>query len=274
MGIIKRHPILFALFGFFFITLPGAVEAYWSLAEKVRGVEMPNLNISWLNWFLPVVGILLLLFIIYQVRQKGDQVIHEKPKPLPKKLSQEQVAERLAFIRQSRAVSERLFKNIQGAETRSIYSIVRDICAEEPIREYIAGDGLAGQTVRLLTRYLDDLFSRAGSFQSYIKELSTTSLDDINIRSICNTVRELVLYYRRLVDETMKMFDNFESKGVRSLWREDRWAPRIHRELADNYDELMRLVIDLKVVTPSDARDLLPNDDQTSKFPRTSPWWT
>lgn len=270
MGIIKRHPILFALLGFFFITLPSTMEAYWSLAEKVRGVEMPNLNISWLNWFLPIVGILLLLFIIYQVRRKGGQVIYENLKPLPEKLSQEQVAERLAFIRQSRVVSERLFKNSQGAENRSIYSIVRDISGEAPVRGYIAEDGLAGQTVRLLTRQLDDLFSRTSSYHRYTEELSVPILDDAAIRSVCNTTRELLLDYRRLVDETLEILKNMGERGVKNLWDKAPWAARIHRGLADNYDELMRLVTDLRGITPKSYKDILPNDDQLSKFPRAS----
>ncbi|MFC1929504.1 hypothetical protein ACFLW6_01355 [Chloroflexota bacterium] len=270
MGIIKRHPILFALLGFFFVTLPSAVEAYWSLAEKVRGVEMPNLSITWLNWFLPIVGFLLLLFVIFQGRRKGDQVGNDSPKPLRKKPSQEQVAERLTFIKQSQAVSERLFKNSQGAENRSICSIVRDMSVEAPIREYIAEDGLASQTVRLLIREFDDLFRRTSNHHKYTEELSVSSLDDTAIRSVCNTTRELVIDYRRLVDETMQVLKNMGERGVANLWDEAPWASRIHRGLADNYDELMRLVTDLKGTTPKGYKDILPNDDQLSKFPRAS----
>jgi len=206
-------------------------------------------------------------------RRKKVDSASKVQKPIKGTLSQEQVAERLAFIQHLRTVAERLFKNTKGAENQSIYFIVRDICKEEPIREYIVRDNLASQTLRFLTRQLDDLFTRTSNYHRYTKELSVSSLDEATIHSLCNTTSELILDYRRLVDETMKMFDNLESRGVRSLWRENSWAPRIHGELADNYDELMRLVVDLKKVTPSDAGDLLPKDDQTSKFPRTSPWW-
>lgn len=187
-------------------------------------------------------------------------------------LSHEQVAENLTFIQQLRAVVERLLKNSQGAETRSIKSIAHDICSERPVREYIASDGLAGQTDRLLTHQLDDFFIRVSNYQRQVEGLSVANLDDTNINSICNTTRELVFDYRRLVDEVMVMLTNLENRGVEALWHKTPWSVRIHRELADNYDELMRLVVDLKTATPSYARDLLPKDDQTSKFKRASLW--
>jgi len=194
------------------------------------------------------------------------------PQSMSATLSQEEVAERHAFIQQLRAVVERLLKNSQGAETRSIKSIAHDICSETPVRQYITSDGLAGQTDRLLTHQLDDFFIRVSNYQRQVEGLSVGNLDDTNINSICNTTRELVFDYRRLVDEVMVMLTNLENRGVKALWHKAPWSVRIHRELSDNYDELMRLVVDLKTVTPSYARDLLPKDDQTSKFKRASLW--
>lgn len=185
-------------------------------------------------------------------------------------LSEGYVAERHAFIKQLQAVAERLFKNSQGAEVQSVYSIVHDICKESPVKEYIAKDGLANQTVRLLMHQLDDLFGQVSSYQRDTIKLSIANLDNASIRSFCNTTNKLILYYRRLVDETMGMLKNLENREVKNLWDKSPWPVRIHQELADNYDELMRLVRDLKAITPSDARDLLPNDNQTSKFPRSA----
>ncbi len=185
-------------------------------------------------------------------------------------LSEGHVAERHAFIKQLQAVAERLFKNSQGAEVQSVYSIVHDICKESPMENYISKDGLANQAVRLLMHQLDDLFGQVSSYQRDTIELSIADLDNTSICSFCNTTNELILYYRRLVDETMGMLKNLENRGLESFWHKNPWSVRIHRELADNYDELMRLVRDLKAITPSDARDLLPNDDQTSKFPRSA----
>lgn len=194
------------------------------------------------------------------------------PQSMSETLSQEKVVERHAFIQQLQAVVERLFKNSQWASNRSISSIAHDICSEKPVREYIASDGLAGQTDRLLTRQLDDFFIRVSEYQSQVKGLSVGNLDDTSINRNCNTVRELVFNYRRLVDEVMVMLTNLGNRGVEDVWGEAPWAARIHRELADNYDELMRLVVDLKTVTPSYARKLLPKDDQTSKFERAFLW--
>lgn len=187
-----------------------------------------------------------------------------------KGLTQEQVVEHVVFIKSLRAVGGQLLKNSQGAETRSIKSMAHDICSETPVREYIASDGLAGQIDRLLTHQLDDFFIRVSNYQRQVEGLSIGNLDDTNINSICNTTRELVSDYRKLVDEVMVMLTNLENRGVEALWHKAPWSVRIHRELADNYDELMRLVVDLKAVTPSYARDLLPKDDQTSKFKRAS----
>ncbi len=196
--------------------------------------------------------------------QKASEMIQRG-----RELTQEQVAERLAFIQQLRGVAERLLKNSQGAETLSISSILRELFKEPPVKDYTANDGLANQAVHLLKNQLDDLFTRVSSHQRQTEELST-SLDDSDVLSICNTTSRLVLDYRQLVDETLILLDNLAKKGVPALWQSTPWSVRIHRGLADNYDELMRLVADLRMATPKDARSVLPKDSQLTKFPRAS----
>lgn len=185
-------------------------------------------------------------------------------------LSQEQVADRKVFIRQLQAIAEQLCKNIQGANTDSITSILRGICNETPVREYNVEDSLSNQTCHLLTDQLDNLFSQASNYQREVKELSLHNLDDARVNSLCNTTRQLTLDYRKAVDAVMTMLGNLESKGLEPIWNNPPWSMRIHRRLADNYDELMRLLRDFKRVTPDNTRDFLPKDDETSNFPRVS----
>lgn len=185
-------------------------------------------------------------------------------------LSQEKVADGKAFIRQLQAIAEQLCKNIQGANADSITSILRDICNETPVREYNVEDSLSNQTCHLLTDQLDNLFGQASNYQREVKELSLYNLDDAGVHSLCNTTRQLTLDYRKAVGEVMMILKNLESKGLEPIWNKPPWSVRIHRTLADNYDELMRLLKDFKRVTPDNARDLLPKDDGTSNFPRGS----
>ena len=74
MGIFKRHPLLFAFLAFVFISLPSAIDAYWSLSEKFRDVDMPSLNLGILTWLLPILGIALFGFVFWQVRKAPKQV--------------------------------------------------------------------------------------------------------------------------------------------------------------------------------------------------------
>lgn len=272
MRFIKRHAILFAVLGFLLLTLPSAVDTYWSLIEKLQEVNMPSLSLGVLDRLLPLTGLVLFVIVLWQIRKSRvgmtDQQILTSTK-LSQKLTHEQAAERLAFIRHLQSVAEQLVKNSQGAETLSIFSIFDGICREPQVREYIEGDGLAKQASRILKKQLEGLVDRVSRHQKQTEEL-TTDLSDDDIHSFCNTTNRLVLDYRQLVDEVLEMLNNLAQKGVPALWDSAPWSVRIHRSLADNYDEVMRLVADLKMATPRFARDLLPKNNQLSKFPRAS----
>jgi hypothetical protein len=184
--------------------------------------------------------------------------------------TQDEIAERLVFIQKLRAVARRLLKNAQISQTHSVTSIICDLDEEVSQTGYTAKETITNQAFHLLGYDLGNLLTQTGNFQSSTEELSTTTLDDANIHSICNTTRNLVIDYRRLVDESCTLLKNLEDKGVGSYWTKPPWSVRIQKELADNYDELMRLVIDLRASTPQNYQDLLPNDDHLRKFPRLS----
>ncbi len=195
-----------------------------------------------------------------------------KTKQTKEKLNQEQILERQTIIRQVQAVSERLFKNSQGADSRAITSIFREIIKESPVSESMSKNNMVSQCIRLMNNELNDLFNEVGKFHRSTEELTVSGLDDSTLNSIFNTTRNLILNYRRIVDEVRECFNSFASVGIEPLWKKAPWSIRIHRELADNYDELMRLVTDLNSMAPKRMRDLLPHDDQLSKFPRASLW--
>ncbi|MFC1987391.1 hypothetical protein ACFLVH_02465 [Chloroflexota bacterium] len=77
MSIIKRHPIVFAVLSFIILTLPGALNAWWSLWGKIKGVEMPSLNFGWLNWLLPILGLILFTTVILQARKSTATVMSD-----------------------------------------------------------------------------------------------------------------------------------------------------------------------------------------------------
>ena len=71
MELVKRHPALFALLSFFLITLPGAIDSWISLEERAK--NMLNLE-HWFLWVSPIVGLVLLVIIIYQLRERKKRL--------------------------------------------------------------------------------------------------------------------------------------------------------------------------------------------------------
>ena len=202
--------------------------------------------------------------------QNGEIYGVGKTTQLGQDLSQEQVAENLTFIQHLQAVAERLLKNCQGSESQSIISILQDITQKELVIKYVANDKndkLLEQIFRLLKHQIDDFTERAIINHRETNKLSAPEISGDDISSQCNLTNRLLLDYRRLVNEILKLLDDLWMKGL-LISTSPPWSVRIHRNLADNYDELMRLVTDLRACTPKTPRDLLPKDDQLSKFPR------
>ncbi|MFC1983252.1 hypothetical protein ACFLV5_05680, partial [Chloroflexota bacterium] len=84
----------------------------------------------------------------------------------------------------------------------------------------------------------------------------------------CNRISQAVSEYRHLVGEWMKFTEVLAEKGVPRFWEKAPWSVNIHKKLADDYDELMALVKNLRNATPRAFQGLLPGDNQLTKFPR------
>jgi hypothetical protein len=84
---IKQHPLLFAILGFIFLTIPSAIDAYWSLSEKLSEADMPTLNLGIISWLLPLLGIMLFILVLWQIQK------------LPKESNNTEEIEQAAIIR-------------------------------------------------------------------------------------------------------------------------------------------------------------------------------
>ncbi len=100
------------------------------------------------------------------------------------------------------------------------------------------------------------------------EKLTASTITGDDIRNECNRISQAVREYRSLVDEWMKFMEALAEKGVPRFWKEAPWQMKIHKNLADDYDELMTFVKNLHNATPRTFQDLLPKDDQLAKFPR------
>ncbi len=67
MGFVRKHPLLFAVIALIFVTIPGAIDAWWSLLEKLNGVAMPSLELGFLYWIFPILGLVLFVIIVRQL---------------------------------------------------------------------------------------------------------------------------------------------------------------------------------------------------------------
>ncbi|MFC1958976.1 hypothetical protein ACFLV6_03610, partial [Chloroflexota bacterium] len=61
-------------------------------------------------------------------------------------------------------------------------------------------------------------------------------------------------------------------KGVPKFWEKVPWPVNIHKKLADDYDELMAFIKNLRNATPRAFQNLLPKDNQLTNFPRVPLW--
>lgn len=183
-------------------------------------------------------------------------------------LTQEHIAERLSFIQQLRATQDRLVKNVHYNIPESVAHFFTKFCEEPDVRTITQPDNMAAISVRLITERFHDLTFQSLEHKERGKKLTASTITDDDIRYECNKISQAVREYRRMVDEWMKFTEALAVKGVPRFWEKSPWSVNIHKKLADDYDELMALVKNLHNVTPGAFQDLLPRDDQLSKFPR------
>jgi hypothetical protein len=66
----------------------------------------------------------------------------------------------------------------------------------------------------------------------------------------------------------MKFMEALAEKGVPRFWEKEPWSVNIHQKLADDYDELMTSIKNLRNATPRAFQSLLPRDEHLTRFPR------
>ena len=218
-----------------------------------------------------LVGIVLGLFISNEVsarrikkRLPNQGLISEHGQGL----TQEHIAERLSFIQQLRATQERLVKNVHFNIPESVAHFFTKFCEEPDVRTIVQADNMATMSVRLITERFHNLTFQSLEHQERGKKLTASTITNDDIRYECNKISQAVREYRRMVDEWMKFTEALGVKEVPRFWEDAPWSVNIHKKLADDYDELMALVKNLHNSTPREFQDLLPRDDQLTKFPR------
>ena len=217
-------------------------------------------------------SILLILRVILSFldRRKAKRVQGDATTQHGQELTQEHVAERLSFIQKLRAIEDQLVKNIHFNIPESAAHFFTKFCEESDVRSIVQPDNMAITAVRLITERFQNLTFQCVEHQERGKKLTASTITDDDIRYECNKISQAVREYRRMVDEWMKFTEALAVKGVPRFWEKAPWSVNIHKKLADDYDELMRLIKDLRNATPTGFQSSLPRDDEITKFPRGS----
>lgn len=183
-------------------------------------------------------------------------------------VTQEYIAERLSFIQQLRATEDQLVKNVHFNSPESVAHYFTKFCEESDVRDIVQPDNMATTSMRLIIERFHSFTFQCLEHQERGRKLTASIITDDDIRNECYRINQAVSEYRHVVDEWMKFMEALAEKGMPRFWEKPPWSVNIHRKLADDYDELMRLVKDLRNATPRAFQNLLPNDDQLTKFPR------
>lgn len=185
-----------------------------------------------------------------------------------------ELVQRHAFLSKLNGVAEQLAGITQGAYVNSVTTIHSELCGENSVKPLLQ-DKLSAQGALLFKEHCIDLALRAAEHETEVNTLSTTTLTDEEVRLAANRTRDLVMEYRRRVQDFQDFLEGLLEKArslkdvrVRTVWNSAPWSVKIHRHLADDYDELMRLVKDLRRETKRELQSHLPEDFHITNFPR------
>ena len=84
MGFIRKHPVLVTIIAFFLWNLLRGVDAWWSLYEKFKEVDMASLNFWVLDWIFPALGLALFIIVIWQIRKTKPTIVSKNDTTLSK----------------------------------------------------------------------------------------------------------------------------------------------------------------------------------------------
>jgi hypothetical protein len=189
-----------------------------------------------------------LLSVYDQIWDKSQEPAH----------SLEQVAAYTAFLRSLKAVAEKLLLNARGNYMKSASFIFQNICGE--VQNELNKWAIEKQDAKLLKEEFWRFESKVDNFNTRVSKLDASFLSDGKISSLCSETMRLVDEYRQLVKELVTFINGVRQQGITSIWESSAWAKAIS-ELADEYDELMGLMKDLRRDTP-ERLCTLPSDNE------------
>ncbi len=177
-----------------------------------------------------------------------------------------------SFILHSNAVLKKLLENNQGSKEYSIQSIFLSI-NNDPLFKKLIVNKLMEHYVLLIECRLESLFTNINRQYLHISEIiKTGKINYEQTRSICITICDLIIEYRSCVDAFLNMLEDLEIPGANIFWHHPPYSILIYEKLAENYDELMTLIKNLKIYTSEDIARSLPDDQHTSTFRRKLLW--
>lgn len=178
------------------------------------------------------------------------------------KLSLEQIEARGAFIRSLQAVAEHLHKYTQSSYTNSAFSIFSYVTY--PVGDEIKKRIVISIAMNLLNEKLQNLAFQTSVLKDKVEEL-TYDIPASEIPTICSETRNLVFEYQKSVKVIMQFLIGLEKGGIKPNC-DSPAGQKINTYLSEDYNELIRLVKDLRKDTHKDYKSLLPEDIQLDNF--------
>lgn len=255
----------------------------WKILENLdtlKGV-VENMNAVW-NFLSTPIGMLVLLlvgfvilgYLVLRPEKKAEKANAsiDSNQDMIEPLTTEQVATRLAFVRRAKAVAEQFSQSIQDSCSVSLIRFFTDISKENRVSERRKDDQLIDQSMRLVKYDLDNLSGRVSAHKSDVSTFNTT-VSEKQIHSTCNEAVKMFHEVTRLMKEIFVILNDLGMKGNIPVW-EKAWQKRIKSDLGANYDELIRLLKDMRSETPQQFQDLIPTNSTLVSFANTFqiPW--
>jgi len=203
------------------------------------------------------------IHMVTQVITDVSQALNPDQRAIPQmsqSLNQDQIAERQLFITRLRSAAMQLEKNTHYNIPGSAAQRFNVLCGTSEAQEVIQKDEMTGWVSRLLDGQFIALAMRCWDSEQRSDALLPSSLTDDSIRLEVGRIANSVRDYRQLILQFIAFIHALEERGM----------PQIGENimgLVDGYDELMRLMRDLRNATPRDIRSGLPTDEQLSNFP-------
>lgn len=188
--------------------------------------------------------------------------ITELEKPLPT-LNPEHVAQRVAFVQQLQGLGAQFALVVLPASGYSLGGVFMKAFMDPATLAPVGRSPLLAQTMRLLRHDIEVVLCvNVSRYKSQVDALDS-SLTDEQMQELCNNTRNLFQEYKRLLDEVLKLL--MELRETLSVYA-DPWPDLIEHGLHEGYEELGRLLRDLRPKAPRNLQDLLPGKVEIGSF--------